>query len=88
MLNAAQEQFGSNPFAALSGEQQSQDNSGNPTRTENREPLPNPWARNTPGSTTNASPNPTGLNSGTSPLLGSSGGMASLMQQMMDNPQV
>ncbi|XP_012985994.1 ubiquilin-1 isoform X1 [Melopsittacus undulatus] len=43
MLNAAQEQFGGNPFASLvsnapaGGESQ-------PSRTENRDPLPNPWA--------------------------------------------
>ncbi|XP_027304078.1 ubiquilin-1 isoform X4 [Anas platyrhynchos] len=43
MLNAAQEQFGGNPFASLV----SNVSSGGdiqPSRTENRDPLPNPWA--------------------------------------------
>ena len=40
MLNAAQDQFGSNPFQALSG-----NNSSTPQQTtdENTAPLPNPW---------------------------------------------
>ncbi|KAM4050931.1 ubiquilin-1 [Anomaloglossus baeobatrachus] len=43
MLNAAQEQFGGNPFASLMGN--ASPNAGNqPSRTENRDPLPNPWA--------------------------------------------
>uniref|UniRef100_A0A673GT39 Ubiquilin-4 n=1 Tax=Sinocyclocheilus rhinocerous TaxID=307959 RepID=A0A673GT39_9TELE len=41
MFSAAREQFGNNPFSALGG---NTDNSGvQPSRTENREPLPNPW---------------------------------------------
>ncbi|XP_016429691.1 ubiquilin-4-like [Sinocyclocheilus rhinocerous] len=41
MFSAAREQFGNNPFSALGG---NADNSGaQPSRTENREPLPNPW---------------------------------------------
>ncbi|XP_053323055.1 ubiquilin-1 isoform X2 [Spea bombifrons] len=70
MLNAAQEQFGGNPFASLV----SNSNAGNqPSRTENRDPLPNPWA---PQSSTADSPsagsggsnpavNTTSTNSGT-----------------------
>ncbi|KAM8961695.1 ubiquilin-1 isoform 2-T2 [Pelodytes ibericus] len=43
MLNAAQEQFGGNPFASLVNNAAA--NLGNqPSRTENRDPLPNPWA--------------------------------------------
>lgn len=43
MLNAAQEQFGGNPFATT--ESGSTSGEGNqPSRTENRDPLPNPWA--------------------------------------------
>ncbi|CAJ0945143.1 unnamed protein product [Ranitomeya imitator] len=43
MLNAAQEQFGGNPFASLMSN--ASQNAGNqPSRTENRDPLPNPWA--------------------------------------------
>ncbi|XP_006885718.1 PREDICTED: ubiquilin-3-like [Elephantulus edwardii] len=43
MLNAVQEQFGGNPFATAT----SADNttsSSQPSRTENCDPLPNPWA--------------------------------------------
>ncbi|XP_030003056.1 ubiquilin-4 [Sphaeramia orbicularis] len=40
MFSAAREQFGSNPFSALGG---GSDSGAQPSRTENREPLPNPW---------------------------------------------
>ncbi|XP_051926573.1 ubiquilin-4 isoform X2 [Hippocampus zosterae] len=40
MLSAAREQFGNNPFSALGGGSES---GVQPSRTENREPLPNPW---------------------------------------------
>ncbi|KAM9098812.1 LOW QUALITY PROTEIN: ubiquilin-1 [Sarcophilus harrisii] len=43
MLNAAQEQFGGNPFASLVSNSPSGEGS-QPSRTENRDPLPNPWA--------------------------------------------
>ncbi|XP_040398353.1 ubiquilin-1-like isoform X4 [Cygnus olor] len=43
MLNAAQEQFGGNPFASLVSNVSSGGDS-QPSRTENRDPLPNPWA--------------------------------------------
>ena len=43
MLNAAQEQFGGNPFASLVSNASSGGES-QPFRTENRDPLPNPWA--------------------------------------------
>ncbi|CAB1421281.1 unnamed protein product [Pleuronectes platessa] len=41
MFSAAREQFGSNPFSALGG---GSDSGVQPSRTENREPLPNPWS--------------------------------------------
>ncbi|KAM9385068.1 LOW QUALITY PROTEIN: ubiquilin-4-like [Pholidichthys leucotaenia] len=47
MFSAAREQFGSNPFSALGG---SAESGAQPSRTENREPLPNPWG--TPNSPT------------------------------------
>ncbi|CAO2596217.1 Ubqln1 [Lemmus lemmus] len=59
MLNAAQEQFGGNPFASLVSNNSSGEGS-QPSRTENRDPLPNPWAPQTSqsspasGSTTSA----------------------------------
>ncbi|XP_064804426.1 ubiquilin-4-like [Oncorhynchus masou masou] len=40
MFSAAREQFGNNPFSALGG---NLDSGVQPSRTENREPLPNPW---------------------------------------------
>nr|BAE38196.1 unnamed protein product [Mus musculus] len=61
MLNAAQEQFGGNPFASLVSSSSSAEGT-QPSRTENRDPLPDPWApqtsqsspaSGTTGSTTN-----------------------------------
>lgn len=46
MLNAAQEQFGGNPFASLVSSPSSAEGT-QPSRTENRDPLPNPWAPQT-----------------------------------------
>ncbi|XP_034365755.1 ubiquilin-1 isoform X2 [Arvicanthis niloticus] len=46
MLNAAQEQFGGNPFASLVSSSSSAEGT-QPSRTENRDPLPNPWAPQT-----------------------------------------
>ncbi|KAI7697567.1 Ubiquilin-1 [Sarcoptes scabiei] len=41
MMNAAQEQFGINPFASNTNST----STTTPSNTENREPLPNPWQR-------------------------------------------
>lgn len=93
MLNAAQEQFGGgNPFAALTNNANDMNTSAQ--RIENREPLPNPWAprttqtsptttTNTTSGTTGASPTPTSNTGGFQ-----SPGMQSLMQQMIENPQL
>ncbi|KFO31306.1 Ubiquilin-1 [Fukomys damarensis] len=43
MLSAAQEQFGGNPFASLVSNTSSGEG-GELSHTENRDPLPNPWA--------------------------------------------
>lgn len=79
MLSAATEQFARNPFSGLV------DNTSatNPQQgTENREPLPNPWS-NQPRSETNGTasrpPRPGVLNNPS---------MASLLQQMSENPQL
>lgn len=96
MLNAAQEQFGSNPFAALSNNQSNDSGSGNTPRTENRDPLPNPWAPRTTQSPTSGTTNTTTTTTESSNLSNpalnsgfmSSPGMQSLMQQMMENPQL
>ncbi|KAJ7416729.1 Ubiquilin-1 [Willisornis vidua] len=56
ILNAAQEQFGGNPFASLVSNP-SAGGESQPSRTENRDPLPNPWASQSSSqtSTTNTS---------------------------------
>nr|XP_060618124.1 ubiquilin-1 [Anolis sagrei ordinatus] len=69
MLNAAQEQFGGNPFASLVSNSTSGGDS-QPSRTENRDPLPNPWA---PQSGTQSSPG-SGSNSGDNTSGGSNAG--------------
>ncbi|XP_040211527.1 ubiquilin-1 isoform X4 [Rana temporaria] len=102
MLNAAQEQFGGNPFASL----MSNSNPGNPpSRTENRDPLPNPWAPQSGSSSSGDGGSQTGTNSGgsttstpgpTLPNLSSNlgagmfntPGMQSMMQQISENPQL
>ncbi|XP_006861637.1 PREDICTED: ubiquilin-4 isoform X2 [Chrysochloris asiatica] len=48
MFSAAREQFGNNPFSSLAGN--SDNSSSQPLRTENREPLPNPWSPSPPTS--------------------------------------
>ncbi|XP_063803132.1 ubiquilin-4 [Pseudophryne corroboree] len=45
MFSAAREQFGSNPFSSAGG---SEGSASQPLRTENREPLPNPWNPSSP----------------------------------------
>ncbi|KAM7085519.1 ubiquilin-3 [Molossus nigricans] len=49
MLNAVQEQFGGNPFAATTTANATT-NSNQPSRMENCDPLPNPWASTYGGS--------------------------------------
>ncbi|XP_078070608.1 ubiquilin-4 isoform X2 [Mustelus asterias] len=94
MLNAAQEQFGGNPFASLVS---SPDAGNQPSRTENRDPLPNPWAplssSQTPTSTTTSGTTSQPTMSGLGAGLGGSGmfntpGMQSLLQQITENPQL
>ncbi|XP_037009680.1 ubiquilin-1 isoform X1 [Artibeus jamaicensis] len=83
MLNAAQEQFGGNPFASLVSSTSSGEGS-QPSRTENRDPLPNPWAPPAPqspsvsssttsaaGGTGGSTPSSTAGQSSTAPSLGS-----------------
>ncbi|XP_039608461.1 ubiquilin-4 isoform X1 [Polypterus senegalus] len=52
MFSAAREQFGSNPFSALGGNSESL--GVQPSRTENREPLPNPWGPPASGTTSSS----------------------------------
>lgn len=101
MMNAAQEQFGGNPFASLlennaqSGnapQGQSQSSQG----TENRNPLPNPWA---PGGGSTGTGGSAGTTDGgsttgsTNSGMGSSGmfgtpGMQSVMRQLAEDPSL
>ncbi|XP_030042795.1 ubiquilin-4 [Microcaecilia unicolor] len=48
MFSAAREQFGSNPFSSVPGNTDA--SASQPLRTENREPLPNPWGPSSPAS--------------------------------------
>lgn len=86
MLNAAQDQFSSNPFQALGGQAE---NSSQPTG-ENSAPLPNPWggsASSTSGSTSTTN-STSGSGSSNPASMFTSPGMQSLMQQMSENPQL
>ncbi|CAH1797187.1 unnamed protein product [Owenia fusiformis] len=94
MMNAAQEQLGGNPFAAL--QNQGGNASSNQQGTENTAPLPNPWAPRSATSTTSTGSSST-TNTSTSsggPGLGgpfgpmNSPGIQSLMSQMSSNPQL
>ncbi|EHH62623.1 Protein linking IAP with cytoskeleton 1 [Macaca fascicularis] len=67
MLSAAQEQFGGNPFASLVSNTSSGEGS-QPSRTENRDPLPNPWAPQTSQSSS--------ASSGTTSTVGGTTGSA------------
>ncbi|XP_036593708.1 ubiquilin-1 isoform X4 [Trichosurus vulpecula] len=85
MLNAAQEQFGGNPFASLVSNSPSGEGS-QPSRTENRDPLPNPWApqSGTQSSTTssNTTSNVGGTGSNVSSSTTSSTGQSSTMPNL------
>lgn len=101
MMNAAQEGFGSNPFASLVSNA-----AGNPASEqvgrENNDPLPNPWAPRptggSGGSTAGGGSGPTQTDStsgdSSTPLTGgpfgmfNTPGMQSLLTQMTQNPQL
>ncbi|NWX50567.1 UBQL1 protein, partial [Steatornis caripensis] len=63
MLNAAQEQFGGNPFASLVSNASAGGDS-QPSRTENRDPLPNPWASQSGSQTSMTSTSTSGESDG------------------------
>ena len=97
MLNAAQEQFGSNPFAELARGNSSSNNSTQ--GTEVRDPLPNPWAPRSTATTTSSNTTGTTTSSDSTAasgggLFGSTGsmfnspGMQSLMQQITQDPSM
>lgn len=87
MLNAAQEQFGSNPFQALGGG--AGNNAGNneasaPSSGENATPMPNPWQAPSSGSGSGSSSSTPSSGS----AMFTSPGMQSLLNQMSENPQL
>jgi len=102
MLDAAQDQFGSNPFQALRGGNGTPggNNAANNQQQqsgENAAPLPNPWGggggggRNNSsgtGTATSGSSNPAASAGMTGGNLMNSPGMQSLFQQITDNPQM
>ncbi|NXI68954.1 UBQL1 protein, partial [Anseranas semipalmata] len=73
MLNAAQEQFGGNPFASLVSNASSGGDS-QPSRTENRDPLPNPWAPQSSSQSSTTSTSTSGESSGSSNVGSSTSG--------------
>ncbi|XP_040572142.1 ubiquilin-1 isoform X1 [Lepeophtheirus salmonis] len=92
MLNAAQEQFGGNPFGALSGGNSNSTINSSASTGENAAPLPNPWSGGSSSSNSSGNNNSPRLGgggvAGSGNNLFSSPGMQSLMQQMMDNPSM
>ncbi|KAM9261913.1 ubiquilin-1 isoform 5-T5 [Morus bassanus] len=73
MLNAAQEQFGGNPFASLVSNASTGGDS-QPSRTENRDPLPNPWAPQSSSQTSTTSTSSSGESGGSSSAGNSTSG--------------
>ncbi|XP_037650993.1 ubiquilin-4-like isoform X1 [Sebastes umbrosus] len=88
MFSAAREQFGSNPFSALGGNSES---GVQPSRTENREPLPNPWGPPNSSNPSEGGGAPTGSTSttgGTNPSVSNPLGInpGSLGNGMFNSP--
>lgn len=73
ILNAAQEQFGGNPFASLVSNASAGGNN-QPSRTENRDPLPNPWAPQSSSQTSTTNTSTTGESSDSSNVENSTSG--------------
>ncbi|PSN49001.1 Ubiquilin-1 [Blattella germanica] len=91
MLSAASEQFGRNPFAGLVENNSGNNDGTNPQQgQENRDPLPNPWSAAGSEGNGGTGRSTTGTSTGTNRPSGllNSPGMQSLMQQMMENPQL
>uniref|UniRef100_G1SSG9 Ubiquilin 4 n=1 Tax=Oryctolagus cuniculus TaxID=9986 RepID=G1SSG9_RABIT len=91
MFSAAREQFGNNPFSSLAGNSDS--SSSQPLRTENREPLPNPWSPSPPTSQAPGSGGEGSGGSGTSqvhPTVSNPFGInaASLGSGMFNSPEM
>ncbi|XP_037566342.1 ubiquilin-1 isoform X2 [Dermacentor silvarum] len=100
IMNAAQEQFGGNPFASLlennmQSENAPPDQSQSSQGTENRNPLPNPWAPGggptgtggSTGTTDGGSARGTGGTGGLGGMFGTPG-MQSVMRQLAEDPSL
>ncbi|CAO2624580.1 Ubqln2 [Lemmus lemmus] len=90
MLNAAQEQFGGNPFATV-GSSSSSVEGTQPSRTENRDPLPNPWApppatQSSPTTTTTTSSGSVPGSSSTSTTSGNTIAAANYVASIFSTP--
>nr|ACE79134.1 ubiquilin-3 (predicted) [Sorex araneus] len=88
MLNAVQEQFGGNPFATTTAN--TTNNSRQPSRTENCDPLPNPWASTHTGSGARGSRQPkdqdvSETRNRASNVLGNTG-LYDYLQQLHESP--
>lgn len=86
MLNAASEQMGGeNPFASFAS-QNNESGTNVQAGTENRDPLPNPWSRNTatPGNTGNTAGSGANARSGAGGLFNNS----NLFSQLMENREL
>jgi len=88
MLNAAAEQFGSNPFAELANSASmtaSNNSSTTQPGTEVRDPLPNPWAPRTNSATSTNGNSTTNISAGNGGS-GRGGGLGDLMGNMFNTP--
>ncbi|RWS07017.1 ubiquilin-1-like protein [Dinothrombium tinctorium] len=87
MLNAAQEQFGPNPFQAAANQESSRGSENVQRGQEVRDPLPNPWApRSADSSSSSGTATQNSTSSGSNPL--GSNIMQTMMQQFMSNPEM
>lgn len=87
MLNAAQEQFG-NRFQPSANSNASNTTTTAPNTTENREPLPNPWARSAGAAPSTGNTNtsaPAGGGTGAAPGLG---GLMGGVESLFGDPQL
>ncbi|CAK8676809.1 ubiquilin-1-like [Clavelina lepadiformis] len=100
MLNAAQDQFGQNPFSALVGDGSNSSDATATTQTiENTEPLPNPWssggrnasrttAQSSAATTTTSTANSSSTGTPAAGSMFNTPAMQNLMQQITENPSM
>lgn len=86
MMNAASDSFSRNPFAGLASTGGSATDPNPQQGSENRDPLPNPWAAGGGGGAARSGSAAGGA--GAPPNVLNTPAMQSLLQQMSDNPSV